>query len=129
MPLRANKIAEQLAFHQRELENLIAVAQRKLPEVHAPSVELEQVGRRSGGGGALVVPTPALTAQKAGNTRDQDIEIEGLGQIIVRARFEPLQHIFGASAGGEHEKRCVIARRPQRMGAPEPVFSAKAERA
>src|SRR5258708_34533052 len=103
MPLMANQIAEQLAFHQRELENLIAVAQRKLPEVHAPSVELEQVGRRSGGGGALVVSAPALTAQKAGNTRDQDIEIAGLGQIIVRARFESLQHNLGAAAAGGQE--------------------------
>ena len=86
----ADQIAQQIRLHERQLEGAAGGAQLERPEVHGAAVELERRlvlfgGRRSGG---LRLARPGAPAQQAVDARQQDGEIERLGQIVVRAALE-----------------------------------------
>ncbi len=66
---------------------------------------------------------PSFAAQQASDTRDQDGQIERLGQIIIGARFKSLQDVLRARAGRQHEYGNVVVRRAQSSSHGEPIFS------
>ena len=45
--------------------------------------------------------------------RDEDVEIERLRQVVVRARGKPPQHVLWRAARGEHQHRDELAALPQ----------------
>ena len=55
--------------------------------------------------------------------RQQNRQVERLGQIIVRPRRKTFQHIFGPAARGQHEHRHIIPCRAQFRNHAEPIFS------
>jgi hypothetical protein len=56
----------------------------------------------------------AGTAQQRVQPGDQLTEVERLGQVVVRARFEPGDAVVDRVASGQHADRDVVAQRPQR---------------
>ena len=46
--------------------------------------------------------------QQPVDTRQQDGQLERLGQVVVGAGLEPAQYVVGAAARGEHEDRHVL---------------------
>src|SRR6266576_4388613 len=66
---------------------------------------------------------PDLAPQQASNSRDQDGHVEWLRQVLVRSRFKPLQNVFWARTGREHEQGNIITRCAQCAGHGEPIFS------
>ncbi len=51
---------------------------------------------------------PNGAPQQALQAGDQNGQLKGLWQVIVRARREPLEHIFRTPAGGQHQNRHII---------------------
>ena len=60
-----------------------------------------------------VAPQPHPAAEQAGEPRQQDGEVEGLGQVVVCPRLEPAQHVVVVRAGGQQHHRHELARRAQ----------------
>ena len=50
---------------------------------------------------------PGGTAEQGLDADEQDVEVEGLGQVVVGAGFEAFEDVLGAGAGGEHEDGSV----------------------
>ena len=50
----------------------------------------------------------AAPAQDRIDAQDQFARIEGLGQIIIRSRFEALDAVVGLRQGGQHEDRDLL---------------------
>ena len=65
---------------------------------------------------------PSFAAQQAFEAREQNGEIEWLGQIVVGARFESFENIFRAAARREHQQRNVVFRFAQFARDGEAVF-------
>ena len=49
----------------------------------------------------VVAAQPRAAAEQAGDARQQDGQVEGLGQVVVGARLEAAQHVVGVRAGGQ----------------------------
>ena len=63
--------------------------------------------------GTVVAPQPRAPAEQAGDARQQDGEVERLGQVVVGARLEAAQHVVGVRAGGQQHHRHELPRRAQ----------------
>src|SRR5260370_42172205 len=50
---------------------------------------------------------PCGAAQERFDADEEDVEIEGLGQVVVGTGFDAFEDVLGAGAGGEHENGCV----------------------
>ena len=48
---------------------------------------------------------PGGAAKEGLDADEEDVEVEGLGEIVVGAGFEAFEDVLGAGAGGEHEDR------------------------
>ena len=48
---------------------------------------------------------PGGAPQEGLDTDEQDIEVEGLGEVVVCACFDASEDVFGTRASGEHEDR------------------------
>ena len=46
---------------------------------------------------------PGGAAEEGFEADEQDVEVEGLGEVVVGAGFDAFEDVFGAGAGGEHE--------------------------
>ena len=46
---------------------------------------------------------PGGAAKEGLEANEEDVEVEGLGEVIVRAGFDAFENLFRARAGGEHE--------------------------
>jgi hypothetical protein len=46
---------------------------------------------------------PCGAAEKGLDANKEDVEIEGLGEVIVGSGFKTFKNLFGARAGGEHQ--------------------------
>ena len=68
---------------------------------------------------------PRHAAEKTVETRQQDGKIERLGQIIVGAGAESVEHVFGTAARGEHQDGNEILLRPQLRGDGKAISSGK----
>ena len=62
---------------------------------------------------ASVAAQPGAPAKQAGDARQQDGEVERLGQIVVGPRLEAAQHVVGVRAGGQQHHRHELARGAQ----------------
>ena len=94
----------------------------ELLEVNRPPAERESAGH--GGGLGLLVEAelePLAPAQQALHARDENRQLEGLGQIVVGARLKSPQHVLGTAAGGEHQHRHELPGAPQLGRHVEPV--------
>ncbi len=71
------------------------------------------VGSRGGGlrGGSFGgrVGLPVHAAEESGEAGEEDVEVEGLGEVVVGAGGEAFDDVFGAAAGGEQEDGSVAA--------------------
>src|SRR5579864_3873413 len=92
--LMANQIAKDIGFHKSQWKNLIADAQLQAIEIHRLAVEAEGVARSA---------HPLIAAQQAIDSRDQNSELEWLGQIIVGAGGETFQYVLRMAARGQHQ--------------------------
>ena len=101
MPQRAH-------FHRAEIER--AAGERI-------DVRLGAVGFRR----VLLVPSPP--SQQSVDAREEDRELEGLGQVVVRTSLESSQHVFRAAARGEHQDRQELLGRTQLRRDGEAVFA------
>jgi hypothetical protein len=46
---------------------------------------------------------PLGAAEEGFDADEEDVEVEGLGEVVVGTGFEAGEDVFGAGAGGEHE--------------------------
>src|SRR6266436_3001108 len=126
----AYQIAQQLCFHEGELEHLPAAAQLQVGEINGTVIEFEEVRRLafssdgswfSGGG----VAEPVFAAQKTFYPRQQDGQIEWLRQVIISAGFESLEYILRSGARGQHQQRYVVLGLAELPGHCEAILSGK----
>ena len=64
---------------------------------------------------------PGGAAQQGLDADDEDVQVEGLGQVVVGAGFEAFEDVFGAGARGEHQDRRVALGVAQGAGDGEAV--------
>ena len=76
-------------------------------------------GRRRVGRTAQPLPPP----QQPAYARQQDRQLERLGQVVVGPAFEPHQHVFGTGPRREHQNRHEIALGAQRARHVEAVLA------
>ena len=57
------------------------------------------------GGGGL----PGGAAEEGFEADEEDVEVEGLGEVVVGAGFDAFEDVFGAGAGGEEQDGSVDA--------------------
>ncbi len=51
---------------------------------------------------------PGGAAEEGLDADEEDVEVEGLGEVVVGSGFEAFEDLFGAGAGGEHEDWGVV---------------------
>ena len=68
----------------------------------------------------LEVGLPGGAAEEGFDADEQDVEVEGLGEVVVGAGFDAFEDVFGAGAGGEHQDGGVApaSRRARAMAKP-----------
>ena len=71
--------------------------------------------------GRLVAAQPAPAPEETVDAGKEDREVERLGQVVVGARLEPVQHVVGARARGEQHDRHELPRRAEPPDHLEPV--------
>src|SRR5206468_490618 len=100
-----DEVAQQLRLHLRERDSLAAGLELERGEVYLLPIEAKDVifaARRFVGRGSGAM-RPLVTTQQRLQPGYQNAQFERLGQVVVRAGFETLQHVFGAAARGEHQ--------------------------
>ena len=97
------EVAEQVGFHDGEVGDAVGGDEFEGGEVDGAVVELKWRGlpRRQPDFRLRLVPPEA--AQQGLDADDEDVEVEGLGEIVVGAGFQAFEDVFGPGAGGEHE--------------------------
>ena len=68
---------------------------------------------------------PIASPQQAANTRQQNGQIERLGQVVVGARGKALQHVLRTAARGQHQQRNIVAGLAQLGSNREAIFAGK----
>src|SRR5215471_5807300 len=128
-------MTEQFGFHERETEDLAIGAELEGAEVYLSSrecVDVEFAGNvgafplddlNFAGGIGDLRAAPFFAAQQALNARQQDLEIEWFGQVVVRTGSESHEHILGTATGCEHQQGDVMVRLPKLSGNGEAVFA------
>src|SRR5438445_9657060 len=76
-PAVANEVTQQLGLHQRELEDLLAVAQLKFLEVHGLAGKAELIYRRRYS--LVSCLQPVFPPQQPADARNKNIQVERLG--------------------------------------------------
>ncbi len=51
---------------------------------------------------------PGGAAKERLQADEKDVEVEGLGEVVIGAGFDAFEDLFGAGAGGEHEDGSVL---------------------
>jgi hypothetical protein len=51
---------------------------------------------------------PGGAAEERLDADEEDVEVEGLGEVVVGSGFEAFEDVFGARSGREHEDRGVV---------------------
>ena len=51
--------------------------------------------------------------EEGADSRDQHVQLEWFGQVVVRSRLEALHHVVGAPARRQHQDRHIVAFAPQ----------------
>ena len=51
---------------------------------------------------------PGGAAEEGFDADEEDVEVEGLGEVVVGAGFDAFEDLFGAGAGGEHQDGSVV---------------------
>ena len=51
---------------------------------------------------------PSGAAQQGLDAHQQDVQVEGLGQVVVGAGFDALKDVLGTRARGQHQDRSVV---------------------
>ena len=97
-----DQVLKQVALHLRELIRLLADVQLQRLEVQ------RLAGKRQLLVLVLILLHPLAAAQQSAQPGQQNLQLERLGQVIVRARLETLQHIGGPAARGQHQHRHVM---------------------
>src|SRR6185437_2565015 len=105
----ADQIAEEVGFHQGEVDLLAQGFEAEVFEVDFATGEFE-LGDIVLRGGAAIGRVPLHAAQQAVEAGEQDGKVEGLGQVIVGSGGEALEDVFWASASSEHEQRNEVLR-------------------
>lgn len=99
------EVAEEVGLHKGELGGAVGGEEFEGVEADGTAGEGEFVGglgwwrRCSGIGGGL----PGHAAEEALETDEKDVEVEGLGEVVVGAGLDAFEDLFRAGAGGEHE--------------------------
>ena len=108
------EVAEEVGLHDGEVGD--AVGGDEFEGVKVDGAVVEEVECRMGAGlggsgsrgcGCL----PGGAAQQGLDADEEDVEVEGLGEVVVGAGFEAFEDVFGAGAGGEHQDGGVSAGR------------------
>jgi hypothetical protein len=100
------EVAEEVGLHEGEVRGAIGGDEFECVEADGAVVEGVLRWRSSwfgfyGLGGQSSLPCGAT--EKGLDANKEDVEIEGLGEVIVGSCFEAFQDLFGAGAGGEHQ--------------------------
>ena len=66
---------------------------------------------------------PGGAAEEGGEAGEEDVEVEGFGEVVVRAGGEAFEDVFGAAAGGEEEDGGVVAGGAEGAGDGEAVLA------
>ena len=117
-----HEIPQQVALHLRQPERSALGPHLHRAEVEHPPGEGVGVGGGVFGRGRVAL-VPAAAAEQAVDAREEDGQLERLGEVIVGAGLEPAQHVVGAAAGGEHQDRHVLPGGPQLRGRLETVLA------
>ena len=103
----AHQVLQQVAFHLGELVGLLAHLQLQCFQVQRAAGERQVLVF------VLVLLHPLPASQQAAQPRQQDLQLERLGQVVIGAGLEPLQHISRPAARGQHQHGNEVACRPQ----------------
>ena len=106
-----HQIAQQRRLHQRQRLLGAVAAQHLIAKVHVPAgkrvlVVLRRLPR-------LLPVQPSAAPEQPLDPRQQDGQIERLGQIVVGARLESAQDVVGVRTRRQQHDRDETARRPQ----------------
>src|SRR3984885_1019994 len=123
-PLMPHQVAQQVSLHDGEANAaalfvvLIGVVLVRVVLVWDAQLECGEVDGAPGKGirrlysrghvGIVLPPLPRPAPQQAVQARQQDRQIEGLGQVVVGADGESSQHILGAAPRGQDQDRCAV---------------------
>ena len=97
------EVAEEIGLHDGEAGG--AVRGDELEGVEADGAAVKGVGVGGGwfGGGDGRRGLPHGSAEEGLDADEEDVEVEGLGEVVVCAGLDAFEDVFGAGAGGEHE--------------------------
>jgi hypothetical protein len=106
------EVAEEIGLHDCQVGS--AVGGDELEGVEADGAVVKGVGGRlvaargfrfGFGGGAL----PGCATEEGFDAYEEDIEVEGLGEVVVGPGFNAFEDVFGAGASGEEQNGSVDA--------------------
>lgn len=97
------EIAKEIGLHEGELGGAVGGEQFEGVKANGAAGEGDLVGglgRRGGGSGRAL---PGHAAKQAFKADEEDVEVEGLGEVIVGTGLDAFEDLFGAGARGEHK--------------------------
>jgi hypothetical protein len=105
------EVAKEVGLHEREMCD--AVWRDEFESIEADGAVVEDIlisltresrwrGLRSCG------VLPGGTAEKGFDADEEDVEVEGFGEVVVGSGFNAFENLFWAGARGEHKYRCVM---------------------
>ena len=98
------EVAEEVGLHEGELGGAVGSEELEGVETDGAAGEGDFVGGlRWGWRGRAGRALPGHAAKETFEADEEDVEIEGLGEVVVGAGLDAFEDLFGAGAGGEHE--------------------------
>ncbi len=124
LPIILNQVAQQLGFHEGELNRGVTGAEFKVAEVDCLAVEGVDgfVGLGGAGDSSVAEARPfrlgcsaawrshSLRRSKPCRRARKIGKLKRLGKVVVGAGCETFENVFRTAAGGEHQDRNVVAR-------------------